>query len=163
MPRRRPKQGEGGGRHARIRLACTIALALAGAVAVIAQKNPYLKYTEQHFVESMQTAGRNYSAVNDLLKKGEYQDAKAQLTRVREHLATTITYWRDNKKDDAIAMLRNALRGVDDLDVALSAEKMDAAAVGAVSKRIDSACQACHDVYREQVPGTKTYRVKKTK
>jgi cytochrome c556 len=145
-----------------MRLACAaVALAVAGGAALTAQKNPYLKYTEQHFVESMQTAGRNYSAVNDLLKKGDYQDAKAQLTRVREHLATTITYWRDNKKDDAIVMLRAALRALDDLDVALSPEKVDAAAVGAVSKRIDSACQACHNVYREQVPGTKTYRVKK--
>jgi hypothetical protein len=161
MPRRRLKHGEEGGRKTRIRLACTVALALAGGVAVIAQKNPYLKYTEQHFVESMQTAGRNYAAVNDLLKKGDYQDAKAQLTRVREHLATTITYWRDNKKDDAIVMLRTALRGLDELDVALSPEKVDATAVSAVSKRIDNACQACHDVYREQVPGTRTYRVKK--
>jgi hypothetical protein len=161
MRSRRLKQGEEGGRNARIRLACTVALALTGGVAVIAQKNPYLKYTEQHFVESMQTAGRNYAAVNDLLKKGDHQDAKAQLTRVREHLATTITYWRDNKKDDAIAMLRNALRALDDLDVALSPEKVDAAAVSAVSKRIDGACQACHDVYREQDPVTKAYRVKK--
>ena len=162
MPRRPLERGEESGGKARIRLACTaFALAVAGGGALTAQKNPYLKYTEQHFVESMQTASRNYSAVNDLLKKGEYQDAKAQLTRVREHLATTITFWRDNKKDDAIAMLRTALRGVDELDVVLSADKVEATAVGAVSTRIDNACKACHDVYREQVPGTKTYRVKK--
>jgi hypothetical protein len=144
-------------------VACSaIALVVGTSAGVVAQKNPHLKYTEQHFVESMQTAARNYAAVNDLLGKGEYQPAKAQLTRVREHLATTITFWRDQKKDDAIAKLRTALRGLDDLDVALSPDKVDSAAVSAVSKRIDGACQACHAVYREQDPVTKAYRVKKT-
>jgi hypothetical protein len=109
----------------------------------------------------MQTAARNYGAVKDLLAKGEHDSAKAQLTRVREHLATTITFWRDRKRDDAVTMLRTALRGIDDLDVALSAVKTDPAAVSAVSKRIDGACQACHDVYREQDSVTKAYRVKK--
>jgi hypothetical protein len=92
-------------------LVCSlVAFLVASGVGVVAQKNPHLKYTEQHFVESMQTAGRNYAAVNDLIAKGEYQSAKAQLTRVREHLATTVTFWRDLKKADAVAMPRDALR-----------------------------------------------------
>jgi hypothetical protein len=143
-------------------LACSVvALVVAGSASVVAQKNPHLKYTEQHFVENMQTAGRNYVAVNDLIGKSDYQSAKAQLTRVREHLATTITFWRDLKKADAVAMLRDALRSLDDLDIALSPERVESAAVSAVVTRVDGACQACHEVYRTQDPVTRTYRVKK--
>src|SRR5712692_11003993 len=93
----------------------------SGAVA-IAQKNPYRHYTEEKFIENMQTAGRNYAAVTDLLAKSEYDPAKAQLTRAREQLAITITFWRDKKKDDAVTLLRDALLRMDDLDVALSTE-----------------------------------------
>ena len=51
-----------------------------------------------------------------LVGSSDYESAKAQLTRAREQLAITITFWRDRKKDDAVAMLRSALTGMDSLD-----------------------------------------------
>lgn len=141
--------------------ACVIFIfALALGDAAIAQKNPYRNYTQEKFVDNMQTAGRNYEAVAMFVGKGDYESAKAQLTRAREQLAITITFWRDRHKDDAVAMLRNALNGLDSLDAVLGAANVDSAAVRAASERIDAACNACHNVYRDQDPVTKAYRLK---
>ena len=109
----------------------------------------------------MQTAGRNYAAVTDLLAKREYEPAKAQLTRAREQLAITITFWRDRKKDDAVKLLRDALGRMDDLDVGARRPKREQASeVNAASQRVTAACEACHALYRDQDPTTKAYRIK---
>jgi cytochrome c556 len=133
----------------------------AAGIAVSGQKNPYRNYTEEKFVQNMQSADRNYSAVKSLIAKNDYESAKAQLTRAREQMANTVTFWRDAKRDDAVAMLRKALIGMDDLDIALGAEKVDPAAIAAASEHIGAACQACHVAYREQDPSTKAYRVRR--
>ncbi len=112
--------------------------------AAIAQKNPYRNYTEEKFVQNMQTAGRNYAAVTDLVARSDYESAKAQLTRAREQLAITVTFWRDRKKDDALKLLKDALDGTDDLDAALSAETVEPSVVRATSQRLAAACEACH-------------------
>jgi hypothetical protein len=132
----------------------------ASGAAAVAQKNPYRHYSEEKFVENMQTAGRNYEAVNAFLAKNDYESAKAQLTRAREQLAITVTFWRDAKRDDAVALLRATLNAMDDLDVALGAEKVDPSVLGTVSARITTACGACHAVYREPSPDKKGFRVK---
>jgi cytochrome c556 len=50
---------------------------------------------------------------------------------------------------------------MDDLDIALGADKVDASAIAAASERIGAACQTCHTNYREQDPSTKAYRVRR--
>jgi hypothetical protein len=135
-------------------------VALASAPGAGAQKNPYRNYNEAKFIENMQTAGRNYSAVTDLLAKREYEPAKAQLTRAREQLAITITFWRDRKKDDAVKMLRDALRAMDDLDASLSTAQLQPPEIDAASNRVTTACEACHARYRDQDPATRAYRIK---
>jgi cytochrome c556 len=137
-----------------------VVITVSGA-ATSAQKNPYRNYTEEKFVQNMQAANRNYAAVKAFVAKTDYESAKAQLTRAREQMALTMTFWRDVKKDDAVAMLRKALNSMDDLDVAMSAEKVDPSAVSGASERINAACQACHAAYREQDPATKAYRVRR--
>ncbi|MGE3507572.1 MAG: hypothetical protein AB7N65_01640 [Vicinamibacterales bacterium] len=138
-----------------------LAVFLIATATVTAQKNPYRNYNEQKFVENMQSAGRNYAAVNEFVAKADYESAKAQLTRAREQLAITIQFWRDiHGKNDAVSMLRTALSGMDDLDKALSVQPVDQAALKTANSRIVSACQSCHAVYREQDPVTKAYRVK---
>ena len=134
---------------------------LGFAYPVVAQqKNPYRNYTQEKFEENMQAAGRNYAAVTSLVGNNDYESAKAQLTRAREQLAITITFWRDRKKDDAVAMLKSALTGIDNLDAVLGASPVDPAAVRAASQKVDAACTACHSVYREQDPATNAYRLK---
>ena len=144
-----------------LKLGVFVALALFLANAAAAQKkNPYRNYSEEKFVENMQAAGRNYGAVTNLIAGADYESAKAQLTRAREQLAITITFWRDQQKDDAVRMLREALTGMDGLDAALGAASIDPAALKAASGRVDAACAACHAVYREQDSVTKAYRLK---
>jgi cytochrome c556 len=138
-----------------------LAVIVATGAPTSAQKNPYRTYTEEKFVQNMQSADRNYAAVTAFVARTDYESAKAQLTRAREQMALTITFWRDTKKDDAVAMLRKALNSMDDLDVAMSAERVDPAAVAGASERINAACQACHAAYREQDPSTKSYRVRR--
>jgi hypothetical protein len=108
----------------------------------------------------MQTASRNYLAVNDMLSRKDYETAKAQLTKAREQLAITITFWRDNKRDDAVRLLRDTLAKTDSLDNVLSEENVDPAAVEAASRELNVSCQACHAVYRDQDPVSKAYRIK---
>ena len=137
-----------------------LVVVVASGTGAIAQKNPYRNYTEEKFIENMQTASRNYAAVADLLARSEYDPAKAQLTRAREQLAITITFWRDKKKDDAVKLLRDALLRMDDLDAALSTETRQSSDVNAASQRVTVACEACHTLYRDQNPATKSYRIK---
>jgi len=135
------------------------AAAMVVSAGLIAQKpNPVFTYDD--FNTAMKALGRNFAAVNSLISKNDYDGAKGQLARSRELLATTITFWRDRKKDDAVRMLRDELAKLDELDAALSAEKVDPARVNAVVKQAGAACQACHGVYREQDSGTKGYRLK---
>ena len=137
-----------------------LVVVVASGPAVAQKKNPYRNYNEDKFVQNMKSAGRNYAAVTELLAKMDYETAKAQLTRAREQLAITMQLWQENKKDDAIRMLRDALAKTDDLDAALSAESVGPSAVAAASQRLGASCQTCHAVYRTQDPATKAYRFK---
>ncbi len=139
-----------------------VTLAIAAVVmgaALIAQK-PYPVFTYDDFTNAMKALGRNFAAVNSLISKNDFDGAKSQLARSRELLATTITFWRDRKKDDAVKMLRDELAKFDELDAALSAEKVDPARVNSIVKQAGAACQTCHAAYREQDPQSKGYQLK---
>jgi hypothetical protein len=140
------------------RVMIAVATVAMGVVLIAQKPNPVFTYDD--FNNAMKTLGRNFAAVNSLISKDDFDGAKGQLARSRELLATTITFWRDRKKDDAVKMLRDELAKLDELDAALSAEKVDPARVNAVAKQAGAACQTCHAVYREQDPQSKAYRLK---
>ena len=131
-----------------------------GTVARAQEKKPYPIYTLDQFVAGMKTVGQALAAVNTSLGKDEYDDAKAYLAISRDRLATTITFWRDRRKDDAVKMLRDVLTKMDALDNAMSADRVDPAAVKEIARQVGAGCQTCHQVYREQDPQTKAYKVK---
>ena len=133
-------------------------LVIAGSQAT-AQK-PYPIFKLNALVDTMKMAERNFGGANTSLANNDFATAKAQVTRAREQLAITITFWRDNKKDDAIRRLGDTIAKMDHLDAALPAEKVDATAASALAKQVGAACESCHAVYREQDPTTKTYRLK---
>jgi hypothetical protein len=124
-----------------------------------AQKR-YPIFTLKDLVNTMTMVGRNVEGANMSIAHNDFATAKGQITRAREQLAVSMTFWRDNGKHDAIRMLRETLARMDDLDAALSGGKVDAAAVGALTRQVGTACQSCHAVYREQDPATKAYRLK---
>src|SRR6266849_4769683 len=134
--------------------------AAGGGALATGQERPYPIFTAEQFVSAMKTVGQAFAAVNASLGRNEFEDSKAYLVISRDRLATTITFWRDRKKDDAIKILRDTLARMDQLDAALSAEKPDTEAAGAILKQIGASCEACHQVYREQDPSTKAFRIK---
>ena len=134
--------------------------AVGGGALATGQEKPYPIFTAEQFVSAMKTVGQAFTAVNASLGRNEFEDSKAYLAISRDRLATTITFWRDRKKDDAIKMLRDAVAKLDDLDAALSLDKVDPAAVAACVKQVGAACEACHAIYREQDPVTKAYKLK---
>ena len=134
-------------------------LAAAGTIAVSAQK-PYPIFTLDHLVATMRNLGPNFEASTAALASEDDGTAKAMLIRSREQLATTVTFWRDHERDDAIGFLRPALSGLDALDDALSAETVDRRALTTLVGQVETACEVCHAVYRDQDPETGAYRLK---
>ena len=156
------RQGTGDGRSVRgpwLVAPLSLGLVLVGVIAS-AQDRPYPIFSADHLDATMKTLGPNFAGATAALANNNYETAKERITRSREQLATTITFWRDNQKDDAIAFLRDTVRKMDDLDAALSVDSIDSVTVNALAAEIGAACQACHMVYRDQDPVTKEYRLK---
>lgn len=156
--------GDGGtARRRRVSLALAAAsFVLAGASIGLAQTRQYPIFTPDHLDSAMKTVGLAFNLVRHSIETQDPELAKDYLARARDQLATTITFWRDRKADEAIAMLRDNLEKMDALDTAMSVDKarMDVPAVEEISKRVTASCQACHARYREQDAVTKEYRVK---
>ena len=138
----------------------TIALVVVVAGSVAIAQKPYPIFTPDDLARAMKTVELAFKLAKTSVAKHDFDDSKDYVSRSRDQLATTITFWRDRKKDDAVKMLRDTLNKMDDLDVALSVEQIDPAAVNAIAEQVDAACETCHAVYREQDPVTKAYRLK---
>lgn len=146
----------------RLMLAAGVVAAIlaVGSPLSAQDKKPYPIFTYEQFVAAMKTVGQAFNAVTASLSRNEIDDAKAYLAISRDRLATTIVFWRDRKRDDAIRLLRDNLAKLDELDAALSVERVDRAGVDALANQVTASCQNCHNVYRDQDPVTKAYRLK---
>ena len=139
--------------------ALVVFLAVGGSIG-LAQKPRYPIYTADHLNEAMKTVGLAFGLAEHALAKNDIENAKDYLIRARDQLGPSITFWRDRKLDDAVAMLRDTVKRMDALDAAMSAEQVDARAVAGLAKDAAASCETCHAKYREQDPTTKAYRVK---
>jgi len=162
MSRRRPtSHTQRGARELAFRpLALVVFGCLTLAAAAGAQQVSYPIYTQDDFVKTMKSVGQNFGAIVPALTANDIDEAKGRVVRSREQLATTVTFWRDHKKEDAIKMWRASISKMDELDTALSAENPDKEAAIALVKQVGATCAACHSQYREQDPATKAYRLK---
>lgn len=113
---------------------------------------PYPIYTADHLAGTMETLGPNFAAAVRALEAADYPAAKERLARAREQLATTITFWRQHERADGIGFVRTAVGAMDDLDAAMSADVVDAAAAAGFAAEVQATCNACHAVYREPDP-----------
>jgi len=129
-------------------------------VVLVAAQNPYPIYTAGHLAAAMETLGPNFTATMRSLDAADYPTTKQRLSRSREQLATTITFWRDHEKEDAVGFVRAALRAMDELDTALSTERVDLGAMTMAVGQVRAACASCHDLYREQDAATGEFRLK---
>ena len=114
--------------------------------------NPYPIYTADHLAGTMETLGPNFAAAVRALEAGDYPAAKERLVRAREQLATTITFWRQHDREDAIRFVRTAVGTMDDLDAAMSVDAVDAGAASGLAAEVQATCRACHATYREADP-----------
>jgi hypothetical protein len=136
-------------------------VAASGAAALAQEKaQKYPIFTADHLDEAMKTVGLAFTLARSSVDKNNAENAKDYLVRARDQLATTITFWRDRKNDDAIAILRETLKKMDALDAALSTETIDFKAGATLASSVNQSCEACHAKYREQDAATKAYRVK---
>jgi len=139
----------------------SLALVLGGGAAFAQEQAPkYPVFTAEHLDEAMKTIGLAFTLTSSAIDRNSPENAKDYLIRARDQLATTITYWRDRRNEDAIATLRETLKKMDALDAAMSAETVDVKAAATLAGSVGQSCQACHAKYREQDPATKAYRVK---
>jgi hypothetical protein len=135
---------------------------VAGVMAANAQEQPqkYPVFTADHLDEAMKTVGLAFTLTRNAIDKNSAENAKDYLIRARDQLATTITYWRDRKNEEAIGILRETLKKMDALDAALSADTVDVKAASTLAGSVNQSCEACHAKYRVQDAATKAYRVK---
>lgn len=117
-------------------------------------------FTPEDLERAMKAVGRYIELTHSAIGAGDFETAKTRVARMRNQLSPTVAFWRNNKEADGVKLLRDAIAALDELDVSLSSESMNRAAVGAAAKKVDAACQRCHAVYREQDPKTKTFAVK---
>ena len=135
-------------------------MALSMIAVAQAQDNPYPIFTVGNLATTMDTMGPNFDAARRALGDEDYAFAKERFIRAREQLAITITFWRQNDRDDAAQWVREAVRGLDDLDNILSAENIDGDAVTSRAGQVNRVCASCHAVYRERDPDSGEYRLK---
>ena len=88
---------------------CFPALVVLGLLVVStsgsAQERPYPIYTVHHLDATMKTLGPNVAGVRAALVEADYLTAKQRAIRSREQLATTVTFWRDREREDALLWL----------------------------------------------------------
>jgi hypothetical protein len=142
-------------------LTLVLLLGLAPAAAQQQQTLPqYPVFTADHLNEAMRIVGLAFGLANSAIAKSDFPLAKDYLARARDQLATTITFWRHRKNDEAIGILRTTLKQFDALDAAVSGDNVDGGAAAGLAKQAGASCETCHAKYRELDPQTKAYRVR---
>jgi cytochrome c556 len=132
-----------------------VVLAAAGSLAA------QVFFSLDDLDKAMKAVGRNVSLANAAIASSDFEGAKVRVARAREQLSPTVSFWTNEKKADAVKLVKAATARLDVLDRALSANPVDAPAVAAAAKELGAACQACHTVYREQDAATKAFRLKR--
>ena len=127
-----------------------------GGVVALAQP----LFSADDLDDAMKGIGRQFELVNRTIAAGDFEAAKVRVTRAREQLSPTISFWRNHERDDAVTMVRAATRSLDSLDRALSEPTIDADEVAAAAGAVGAACEACHAVYRERDPSADAFRLK---
>ena len=120
-------------------------LALSGTVA-IAQKatNP------AELEAAMKRISAANAATGKAIKSGAFAEAKTSVAQVKQALMDAENFWVANKKDDAIAMSKDAIAKITALEQAVSAAAPDQMAALAALKAAGGTCAACHKTYRVQ-------------
>ena len=126
-------------------IATAAMLAVAGTV-LVAQKVT----TPAELDAAMKKIGPAQGATGKAIQSGDFATAKAQVAIVKQALTDAENFWVANKKDDAIAMSKDAVAKITALEQAVSAAAPDQMAALAALKTAGGTCGACHKTYRVQ-------------
>jgi cytochrome c556 len=127
-------------------LTYVVAVALLGTAAVSAQKAT----TPADLDAAMKKVAQNGAIVGKSVKSGDFAAAKVAIAAVKAALMDAENFWVINKKDDAVAMSKDAIAKVTATEALISAATPDPVAIAAAQKEQGGACTACHKQYREQ-------------
>ena len=126
-------------------IATAAMIAVAGTV-LVAQKVT----TPAELDAAMKKIGPAQGAAGKAIQSGNFATAKAQVAIVKQALTDAENFWVTNKKDDAIAMSKDAVAKITALEQAVSAAAPDQMAALAALKTAGGTCGACHKTYRVQ-------------
>jgi len=121
------------------------AIAVVGVAAVSAQKAT----TPADLDAAMKKVAQNNQIVGKAVKSGDFASAKVGVAAVKAALMDAENFWVINKKDDAVAMSKDAIAKVTAVETLLGAATPDPVAIAAAQKEQGGACTACHKQYRE--------------
>jgi cytochrome c556 len=123
----------------------TAALTVVFAVGITAQANLTL---EEH-AKIMKANGQAAQATNKALGSGAVADAKAGVATLRTNFTNLLAFYTAKKKDDAVALIKGALTGLDEVDKHLGMATPDVMAAQAALKMVQGSCGGCHKQYRD--------------
>ncbi|HZI82210.1 MAG TPA: hypothetical protein VFD69_21990 [Vicinamibacterales bacterium] len=126
-------------------IATAAMIAVAGTV-LVAQKVT----TPAELDAAMKKVGPAQGLTGKAIQAGNFADAKTQVAIVKQALMDAENFWVANKKDDAIAMSKDALTKITALEQAVSAAAPDQMTALAALKTAGGTCGACHKTYRVQ-------------
>jgi hypothetical protein len=131
-----------------------VLVALAGTAA-LAQKVT----SPEELDKTMKRIAPAQAAANKAIQSMSWADAKTQVAVVKQSLIDSENFWTINKKDDAVAMVKDSVAKVTAVEQALSTPMPDQQTILAAFKQVGATCAACHKQYREQ-DANQQYRLK---
>jgi cytochrome c556 len=105
--------------------------------------------TVEQYAALMKSNAQANGAMNKAIGSGAFQDARTQLTTLRQNFMNLQAFWAERKQDAAIGIVKDGLTRIDALDKLLGAPAPDQMAAQAAAKELQGACGACHKMYRE--------------
>jgi cytochrome c556 len=105
--------------------------------------------TVEQYAALMKSNAQANGAMNKAIGSGAFQDARTQLTTLRQNFMNLQAFWTERKQDGAIGIVKDGLTRIDALDKLLAAPAPDQMAAQAAAKELQGACGACHKMYRE--------------
>src|SRR5262245_60681778 len=111
--------------------------------------------------DAYQKAMKDLSAANMSLRNNvtakDYDAIIKDAATFKASFAVAREFWTAKKADDAIKLVQDATKGVNDLEAAAKAKNEEG--VAAAQKAVGSTCGACHMAHRERLQDG-TYEIK---
>jgi cytochrome c556 len=105
--------------------------------------------TAEEYAALMKSNAQSFGTANKAIGSGAFADARPPLATLRQNFVALQTFWVEKKRDDAVAIVKDALTKIDALDKTLAAPAVDQAAAQAAAKEVQGSCGGCHKQYRE--------------